>query len=137
MSESTFQRYILAAFDGDENVKMFRRNVGGFEGKKGQYIRFGQSGQSDLWGWITEHRCLFCDRVQFGTHFEIEVKSDKGKPTQMQLNWLQMVAENNGIAILVHPEPTDPVGLRNRILKLILGTKCPQCVESLGKEAEQ
>ena len=127
MPESEFQKHILAAFDGDRNIKMFRRNIGGLTKENGQFIRFGQAGQSDLYGWIVEHRCPFCNRVQYATHFEIEVKSDKGTPTAAQLAWLNMVAENNGIAILIHPEKNDPIGLRERILKMMLGQKCPQC----------
>jgi len=96
---------------------------------KGQFVRFGQAGQSDLWGWLVEHRCPFCNRAQYGVHFEIEVKSDKGKPTDAQLEWLAMVVKNNGIAFIVRPEPNDPIGLRERILKLLTGTKCPLCVE--------
>jgi len=127
ISESKLLRYVLDAFDGDENVKMFRRNVGGMTKPDGQYVRFGFTGQSDLYGWIVEHRCPFCNRVQFGTHFEIEVKSDKGKPTAAQLAWLNMVAKNNGIAVLIHPEPNDPIGLRERVLKMLCGQKCPDC----------
>jgi predicted Zn-ribbon and HTH transcriptional regulator len=134
MQESEFQKHILAAFDGDDIVKMYRRNVGGLTDKNGQFIRFGQVGQSDLWGWIVEHRCPFCNRAQFGTHFEIEVKSDKGKPTAAQLAWLNMVAQNNGIAILIHPERNDPIGLRERVLKMLIGQKCPQCVSKASFE---
>ena len=128
ISESEFQRHILSVFDGDRNVKMFRRNVGATKTDGGRYVRFGQAGQSDLYGWIVEHRCPFCNKQQFGTHFEIEVKSDKGKPTAAQLAWLKMVAESNGIAVLIHPEPNDPIGLRERILEMLLEQKCPDCV---------
>jgi len=55
ISESKLLRYVLDAFDGDENVKMFRRNVGGMTKPDGQYVRFGFTGQSDLYGWIVEH----------------------------------------------------------------------------------
>ena len=129
MTEIEFQKDILSAFDGDKNIKMFRRNVGMIKNDKGRPIRFGQVGQSDLYGWIVEHRCLFCNKVQFGTHFEIEVKSDKGKPTAAQLAWLKMVAQSNGIAILIHPKGNDPIGLRERVLKMLVGQECPQCVE--------
>ena len=133
MKESEFQKWILQAFAGDHNVKMFRRNVGGacYESKSGKknFIRFAEAGQSDIWGWIAEHRCPCCNKIQWATHFEIEVKSDKGKPTDAQLEWLTMVAKNNGIAILIKPEPNDPIGLRERVLKMLIGQKCPQCVE--------
>jgi predicted Zn-ribbon and HTH transcriptional regulator len=72
--------------------------------------------------------------LQFGTHFEIEVKSDKGKPTAAQLAWLNRVAKNNGIAVLIHPERNDPIGLRERVLKMLIGQKCPQCVSKSSFE---
>ena len=133
MKESEFQKWILQAFNGDRNIKMFRRNVGAVRteqsnGKKG-FIRFAEAGQSDLWGWIDEHRCPFCNRRLFGTHFEIEVKNEKGKLTNAQRDWLEFVAEHCGIALEVHPEPNDPIGLRERILKMLIGQKCPVCVE--------
>ena len=124
-----FQRHILLAFAHDREVKIFRRNVGAHKTEDGRFIRFAEKGQSDLYGWILEHRCPFCNRVQWGTHFEIEVKSEKGKATKAQLEWLAMVAQNNGIAILVYPEPNDPIGLRDRIYKMLTGQKCPKCCE--------
>ena len=134
MKESAFQKCILDAFAHDRNVKMFRRNIGGMKDKNGQFIRFGQAGQSDLYGWIVEHRCPFCNRAQWGTHFEIEVKGfDKngkvGKLTEEQNEYLKMVAHTNGIAIVVYPEANDPIGLRDRVYNLLIGSKCPQCVE--------
>jgi hypothetical protein len=132
MKESEFQKWILDAFDGDRNVKMFRRNVGAIrperrDGKKG-FIRFAEAGQSDLYGWIIEHHCPFCNRVQHGTHFEIEVKSEKGKLTEAQEKWIDFVLETNGIAFVIYPEKNDPIGLRDRILKKMFEMKCPQCV---------
>ena len=129
MKEADFQRQILQAFAHDREVKMFRRNVGAYKTEDGRFIRFAEKGQADLYGWIVEHRCPFCNKVQWGTHFEIEVKSEKGKPTPAQREWLMMVARNNGIAILVYPHPSDPVGLRDRIYKMLTGQKCPQCCE--------
>ena len=132
MKEVEFQRYILSAFEHEPNIMMFRRNVGGMrkesESGKKSYVCFGEAGQSDLYGWIVEHRCRFCNKVQYGTHFEIEVKSDKGKPTATQLAWLNKVAQSNGIAILLYPKWNDPIGLRERVLKMLVGQKCPQCV---------
>jgi len=136
MKESEFQKHILAAFAHDRRVMMYRRNVGAMKDKQGNFVRFAQAGQSDLWGWIVEHRCPFCNRLQFGTHFEIEVKSDKGKPTPAQEQWLKNVAKYNGIAILVYPKPEDPIGLRERIYKELVGQKCPQCVAKSSFTAE-
>jgi hypothetical protein len=133
MRETEFQKWILQAFEGDRNIKLFRRNVGAVRteksnGRKG-FVRFAEAGQSDLWGWIVECRCPFCNSVQYGLHFEIEVKSEDGKLTDKQKEWLEMVAQNNGIAIVLRPIATDPVGLRERICRLLERQLCPKCVE--------
>jgi len=129
MSESVFQKHILKAFKDDPNIKVFRRNIGGMKDDKGQFVRFGETGQSDLYGWVVEHRCSFCNRLQEGTHFEIELKSASGKLTPAQEKWLKMVAANNGIAIVLRPIESDPVGLRDRICRLLERHLCPKCVE--------
>ena len=132
MLESVFLKWILEAFEYDRNIFMFRRNVGAARyekanGKKG-FIRFAEAGQSDLWGWINKHHCPFCNRLQVGTHFEIEVKNEKGKLTKLQHDWLVFVADHGGIAIELRPEPTDPIGLRERITKILTEQKCPLCL---------
>ena len=129
MSESQFQKEILKAFKDDDNIKIFRRNVGGMRDDNGQFVRFGEAGQSDLYGWIVQHWCPFCNRCCEGTHFEIELKSADGTLTPEQEKWLKMVAANNGIAIVLRPIEGDPVGLRDRICRLLERHLCPKCVE--------
>ena len=131
-TEREFQRDILDAFEYDPNVFMWRRNVGAVRtersnGKKG-FIRFAEAGQSDIWGIIKEHRCPFCNRLRTGTHFEIEVKSDKGKLTPAQCEWIGMVKKSNGIAIVVYPDAYDPIGLQERIYEMLTNQKCPECI---------
>ena len=127
MSESEFQRHVLAAFKDDPNIKIFRRNVGGMKDDNGDYVRFGEAGQSDLWGWIVAYRCPSCNRLLEGIHFEIELKSGNGKLTEKQKNWLLFVAKNNGIAIELRPIETDPVGLYRRICQLLYRSACSVC----------
>ena len=129
MSESQFQKEILKAFKNDENVKIFRRNVGGMPGQSGGYVQFGEKGMSDLWGWVVACRCPNCNRLQEGFHFEIELKSADGKLTVEQKKWIDFVAKNNGIAIVLRPVETDPVGLRERICRLLNRQLCPKCYE--------
>jgi len=129
MKESEFQRHILKSFRNDPNIKMFRRNCGGMEDKKGQFVRFGEAGQSDLWGMIKEYRCPFCNRPQCGVHFEIELKSAKGTLTARQEKWIDFVKANNGIVIVLRPIESDPVGLYSRICRLLERHLCPKCVE--------
>ena len=93
MTESQFQKEILTAFKNDANIKIFRRNVGGMPSQSGGYVQFGDKGMSDLWGWVVEHRCPRCNRLQEGTHFEIELKSVEGKLTVEQKNcWASVLA---------------------------------------------
>jgi len=127
MSESQFQKEILKAFKDDPNIKIFRRNIGGTKKENGSYVRYGQTGQSDLYGWIVEHRCPFCNRLQEGTHFEIELKSADGKLTDKQKEWLEMAARNNAIALLLRPIESDPMRLRERIVRLLERELCPTC----------
>ena len=129
MSESVFQKEILKAFKDDPNIKMFRRNCGGMEKEDGKYVKFGEAGQSDLWGWIVTCYCPFCNRRCDGVHFEIELKSAKGILTTRQEKWIDFVMQNNGIAIVLRPIESDPVGLRKRICELLERHLCPKCVE--------
>ena len=129
MSESEFQRHVLAAFKDDPNITIHRRNVGGIKKEDDSYVRFGEAGQSDLWGIISEYRCPFCNRPQEGVHFEIELKSATGKLTAKQEQWINTVKAYNGIAIVLRPIESDPVGLRGRICELLYRHLCPKCVE--------
>ena len=62
MSESTFQEELLKAFEHDDDIKIFRHNVGGMTGASGKYVQFGKKGQSDIYGIVREYRCPFCNR---------------------------------------------------------------------------
>ena len=95
-------------------------------GRKG-FIRFAEAGQSDLWGRIVQHWCPVCNRLQEGKHFEIELKSAKGKLTPEQEQWIGFVNANNGVAIVLRPIESDPVGLRQRICRLFERALCPRC----------
>jgi len=129
MSESAFMKEILKAFKDDDNVLLRRQNVGGMENKNGDYVKFGEVGQSDLWGIIKSHRCHFCNRLSQGIYLAIELKSEKGALSPAQELWLDMVNEYNGIYLVLRPIETDPIGLRGRIWRLIERKLCPTCFE--------
>jgi hypothetical protein len=60
---------------------VFRRNVGMMVGRhkgKDWAVRFGEPGQSDLWGVMPD-----------GRHFEAETKRFGKRPTEAQLAWLK------------------------------------------------
>jgi transcription elongation factor Elf1 len=131
MTEHEFQKHILQAFDGHPNIMLYRRNTGAAtianpNGKK-RFIRFSEAGQSDIWGVIKAYRCPFCNKVQYGVHLEIELKVGKNKMTERQREWLQQIDRFNGIAMELRPSENDPVGLRERICRLIERFRCPEC----------
>ena len=101
ISEAEFLHMILDTFKDDRNILMFRRNVGGCkiknESGNERYVRFGQPGMSDIEGIVKEYRCSFCNRLQHGVHFELEVKGTDGKLSSHQEKWLKHISEFNGI----------------------------------------
>ena len=134
MSEKVFVKYIKDAFEYDDQLKLHRRNVGAGKARSGRFMRFGEPGQSDLFGIIAKWKCPFCQQQREGVSVEIEVKGigkdgKRGKPTAAQLKWLDTVEKNNGIALLLYPVETDPIGLNTRIWRLIDRKMCPTCFE--------
>jgi len=139
ITEHQFQKWILEAFAGHRNILMFRRNVGATVIKqpagKNRFIRFSEAGQSDIWGIIKEYRCPACGKPQWGVHFEIELKSAKGKLSEPQEQWLKTVGEFNGNVLVLRPEGREPFGIRERIERLLYAFKCPECTERMKEKA--
>lgn len=77
---------------GKAGVTLHRNNIGAYKDPKGYYIKYGvcNPGGSDLIGWRTRHGI-----AQF---VAIEVKSDTGKATPEQLNFINTVISAGGIA---------------------------------------
>ena len=80
-------------------VKVFRNNVGVLKDKNGKYVRFGLvPGSSDLIGWKTiEIRDEHLGQ-QLAVFVALEIKTDKGKLSAEQLNFLNSVHRAGGIA---------------------------------------
>lgn len=129
MKERELQKYILDIFKDDPEIKLWRRNVGATITDNKKFIRFGIAGMSDLEGIIKDHKCPLCGMISYGVHVEMELKGDQGKLSAHQKNWLEDTGKYNGIAIVVRPIETDPVGLRERLIREIEGQKCPTCYE--------
>jgi hypothetical protein len=138
ITEHQFQKWILESFDGHRNIMLFRRNVGAtaFETALGKrrFIRFSEAGQSDIWGIIKEYRCPRCNRLQWGVHFEIELKVGKNKLSAPQEKWIKKVAEFNGNALVLRPDGNEPVGIVNRLERLLYSFICPDCVAKGKRE---
>jgi len=133
MTEKAFLKLIKEAFEHDDRLQLHRRNVGGMT-VKGRFVRFGEAGQSDLFGTIDEWTCPCCQRKRLGVSVEIEVKGidkngKRGKASPAQEKWLETVRRNNGVALLLHPDDDDllPGRLRSRVWRLIERQLCRDC----------
>lgn len=79
---------------------LFRNNIGKYQDAKGRWVTYGvcNPGGSDLIGWtsavITPD--MVGQRVAIIT--AIEVKTETGKPTDAQLNFIDQVQKAGGIA---------------------------------------
>ena len=129
ISEREFQKWVLEAFEQDSNIIMWRNNTGVSKMENKRFVRFGAPGSADIIGIVKHFRCKSCNASQDGVFLAIELKSEKGKPTNKQTEWLNQVSQYNGIAILLFPEEKDPIGLRERIEKMIYSMVCPRCYE--------
>lgn len=66
----------LKASKAMRDVTLFRRNIGQARMPDGRVVRFGQPGQSDIWG-----------VRRGGLHFEIECKAAGGRLSTEQKRW--------------------------------------------------
>ena len=77
MTERLFLKFIKEAFEHDDNLRLHRRNVAAGNARSGRFMKFGEAGQSDLFGTIKEWTCPYCGRKREGVSVEIEVKGIK------------------------------------------------------------
>lgn len=101
MSETDLMRAIQIECCRDPNVRLFRNNVGG-AWVNGRFMLFGLGeGTSDLIGWrsITITPEMVGKRIAVFTG--LEVKSKKGRATDEQLSFIQVVKDLGGISDLV------------------------------------
>lgn len=102
MKESNIQRLVMLAAS-DAGVTLFRNNIGAYTTPEGYRIKYGvgNPGGSDLIG-ITPV-IITQDMVgrTVGVFTAPEVKTDTGRPTQAQLNFIRVIKENGGIAGIV------------------------------------
>jgi len=87
--ESDIQKAILDYLLMNQ-VYCWRNNTGAYK-VDNRFIRFGKKGSSDILGILRDGRFL-----------AIEVKQPDKEPTEDQKEFLQAIAENNGIALVAH-----------------------------------
>tara|TARA_Y100001938_G_scaffold143182_1_gene215566 strand:- start:289 stop:687 length:399 start_codon:yes stop_codon:yes gene_type:complete len=98
-SENQIQQEIRLAVGQEKNLRLFRNETGSLPNPRtGKWVDFGLAkGSSDLIGFKTiqvtpdmvgEKLAVFCS---------IEVKNKRGKVSELQHNWLQVVKKAGGI----------------------------------------
>ena len=76
-------------------VRLFRNNVGTLKDALGNYVKYGLCvGSSDLVGWAHRH----VDGAAVAVFVAVEVKSEKGRITEEQLNFIEAVKKAGGLA---------------------------------------
>jgi len=99
-SESVIQNKIMIALNKGA-TRVFRNNVGAYNGKDGQWIEFGlRKGSGDLIGWRTVEITPEMVGTKIAQFLSVEVKSKTGKVREEQLNWQKQVNNAGGIAII-------------------------------------
>ncbi len=93
MKEVTLMREIQIAVS-KAGHRVFRNNQGFFLTQDGRKIRTGLvNGSADLVGWLGDGS---------GRFLAIEVKTDKGRPSKEQINFIQAVNRAGGLGMIVH-----------------------------------
>lgn len=87
-TETEIQKSILDYLIGVKHFFCWRNNTGGLNTDT-RFIRFGKVGSGDILGLTKE-----------GRFFSIEVKRPGKKPTEDQIEFMNAVAFNNGIAFV-------------------------------------
>lgn len=95
--ERAIQTEILHRFATRPDLRLWRANTGAAIDRTGRMIRFGVSGQADVSGIIGP---TFGDGSWSGTRLEIEVKTAKGKQSDEQRAFGDMIQNFGGVYIL-------------------------------------
>ena len=97
--ETVLQQNIRLALGQEKNLRLFRNQVGQLpDPTTGRYIQFGLAkGSSDLVGFKTVKITPEMINQEVAVFVSIEIKTERGKLTEVQQNWLQKVKSSGGI----------------------------------------
>ena len=97
--ETVLQQNIRLALGQEKNLRLFRNQVGQLpDPRTGRYIQFGLAkGSSDLIGFKTVKVTPDMVGKEIAQFVSLEIKTETGKLTKMQHNWLQKVKTSGGI----------------------------------------
>lgn len=114
MSEINTQRSIQVVATQDPSVRLFRNQTGLYKLQDGRVLQSGLAkGSADLIGWKTIEITPDMVGKKVAVFLSVEVKSQKGRLTSEQENWLKCVNSVGGIAIVARCTE-DLNGIKNR-----------------------
>ena len=98
-SETKLQQEIRLALGTIPSLRLFRNQVGQLpDPRPGRYVQFGLAkGSSDLVGFKTIKITPEMIGQEVAQFVSIEIKTERGKLTEVQQNWLQKVHDSGGI----------------------------------------
>tara|TARA_A100001037_G_scaffold271616_1_gene267245 strand:- start:88 stop:486 length:399 start_codon:yes stop_codon:yes gene_type:complete len=98
-SETKLQQEIRLALGTIPSLRLFRNQVGQLpDPRTGRYVQFGLAkGSSDLVGFKTVKITPEMIGQEVAQFVSIEIKTERGKLTEVQQNWLQKVHDSGGI----------------------------------------
>jgi hypothetical protein len=83
------------------NSRLFRNNVGATKTQDGRFIRYGlHTGSSDLIGWRTLEITAEMVGTKIAQFVSVEVKNKNGRPSKDQINWINTVNNQGGLALV-------------------------------------
>ena len=97
--ETVLQQNIRLALGQHSDLRLFRNETGRLpDPRTGQWIRFGLAkGSSDLIGFKTVKITPEMIGQEIAQFVSLEIKTERGKLTDIQENWLQKVKSSGGI----------------------------------------
>ena len=97
--ETKLQQEIRLALGTIPSLRLFRNQVGQLpDPRSGRYVQFGLAkGSSDLVGFKTIKITPEMIGQEVAQFVSIEIKTERGKLTDVQQNWLQKVKSSGGI----------------------------------------
>ena len=97
--ETILQQNIRLALGTKSNLRLFRNETGKLpDPRTGQWVQFGLAkGSSDLIGFKTIKVTPDMVGQEIAQFVSLEIKTETGKLTKMQHNWLQKVKTSGGI----------------------------------------
>ena len=97
--ETILQQNIRLALGTKSNLRLFRNETGKLpDPRTGQWVQFGLAkGSSDLIGFKTVKVTPDMVGKEIAQFVSLEIKTETGKLTKMQHNWLQKVKTSGGI----------------------------------------